>query len=636
MTLQVLIIEDSDDDTELIVRELRRAGHEVAWERVFDAPGLRSALARTKWDVVLSDWSLPGFSALAALAEATAIRPEVPFIIVTGTIDEATAVDAMRAGARDVIVKSRLARLVPAVERETREAREREQSRAALNLSEARFKRVVESGIVGFVLGDIHGQIFTTNEAFRSMLGYEQPDASLNWLDLTPPEWHAPGVAMVESLETAGGAAARELELFHEDGHRVPVLVGAVMVDAPNCLSIVLDLTDRKRAEAELARMQDQLRQAQKLEAIGSLAGGIAHDFNNILSVILSYSELAVDDLHEGDPMREGLLEVVGAAQRAAQLTRQLLAFSRRQILQPKVLDLRDVLTGMENMLRRLIGEDIELSLRTGPVPTRVLVDPAQITQVVMNLVINGRDAMPAGGLLSIETTIVELDQHFADQHVGSRSGPHVMLAITDAGSGMDRATLARIFEPFFTTKGIEKGTGLGLSTVLGIVQQSGGTIWVYSEVGLGTTFKIYLPLAATAPAEVVATPIPSRRHGTETILLVEDDRALRTLTTTLLQRDGYHVLTAESPGDALLIVEQHPAIDLLLTDVVMPRMSGRQLAERLLALRPGLSVLYMSGYTDDAVVRHGVLASEMEYLQKPFTPESLARRVREVLDGTT
>jgi PAS domain S-box-containing protein len=636
MALHVLIVEDSDDDTELIVRELRRAGHEVTWERVFDAPGLRSALTSATWDIVLSDWSLPRYSGREALGAAIEIRPDVPFIIVTGTIDEATAVEAMRGGARDVIVKSRLARLVPAVERETREARERERSRAALDLSEARFNRVAESGIVGFVLGDIQGQILTTNEAFRRMLGYEQHDVSLTWPGLTPPEWHVPALAMVEALETAGGAAPRELELFHRDGRRVPVLVGAVAVEAPNYLSIILDLTDRKHAEAELERTKEQLRQAQKLEAIGSLAGGIAHDFNNILSVILGFSELAIADLKEGDPMLDGQLEVVAAAQRAAQLTRQLLAFSRRQILQPKVLDLRDILTGMENMLRRLIGEDIELTLRSGWAPAHVLVDPTQLEQVVMNLVINGRDAMPSGGMLTIETSIVELDQHFADQHVGVRSGPHVMLAITDSGSGMDQATVARIFEPFFTTKGIDKGTGLGLSTVLGIVQQSGGTIWVYSKLGLGTTFKIYLPLAATMPIAVVAAPVHPRRHGTETILLVEDDRALRTLTTTLLHRDGYNVLTAESAGDALLIVEQHPSIDLLLTDVVMPRISGRQLAERLLALRPGLSVLYMSGYTDDAVVRHGVFVSGMEFLQKPFTPDSLSRRVREVLDRAT
>jgi PAS domain S-box-containing protein len=632
MTLHILLIEDSDDDAALIVRELMRAGHDLAWERVVDGPGMREALARATWDVVLSDWALPGFSGRAALAEATATRPDVPFIIVTGTIDEATAVDAMRAGARDVIVKSRLARLVPAVEREVREVHERKRTRAALNLSEARFKRVVESGIVGFVLGNTHGKIFTTNDAFRSMLGYAQRDVCLSWPDITPPEWHARALAMVDSLETAGGAAPRELELLHADGHRVPVLVGAVMVEVPNCLSIVLDLTERKRAEAEVERMKEQLRQAQKLEAIGSLAGGIAHDFNNILSVILGYSELAVIDLHAGDPMLEGMQEVVRAGRRAAQLTRQLLAFSRRQLLQPKVLDLRDVVTGMESMLKRLIGEDIELSVLPGS-PAHVLVDPTQLEQVVMNLVINARDAMAAGGMITIETTIVELDQHFADHHVGVKGGPHVMLAITDSGCGMDQTTVARIFEPFFTTKGIDKGTGLGLSTVLGIVQQSGGTIWVYSEVGLGTTFKIYLPLVPTAPLDLVAAPPQPRRLGTETILLVEDDRALRTLTTTLLQRDGYRVLTAESVGDALLIVEQQSEIDLLLTDVVMPRMSGRQLAERLVALRPALRVLYMSGYTDDAVVRHGVLVAGMEYLQKPFSPESLARRVRDVLD---
>jgi len=392
---------------------------------------------------------------------------------------------------------------------------------------------------------------------------------------------------------------------------------------------------DRKTAEAALRRSEEQLRQSQKLEAIGGLAGGIAHDFNNLLSLILGYSALLTDGLKADDPLREDLEAIHDAGLRAADLTRQLLAFSRQQVLAPRILDINGVFSGMENMLRRLIGEDIELrSLPAADLP-RIMADPGQIEQVIMNLVVNARDAMPRGGQLTIETTAVVLDQCYADEHLDVRAGPHVMLAVSDSGMGMDKVTQAHVFEPFFTTKAVGKGTGLGLATVFGIVRQSGGTIWLYSEPGVGTTFKVYFPALDAALPDAVSLP-PADLHtlrGAETILLVEDDERVRVLARAILKKYGYNVLEAQSGGDAILLCEQHTAtIHLLLTDVVMPRMSGRQLAERLLTIRPQMKVLYMSGYTDDAVVRHGILESTIAFIQKPITPAALARKVREVL----
>jgi len=398
--------------------------------------------------------------------------------------------------------------------------------------------------------------------------------------------------------------------------------------------SVTRELGERRRAEEALRKSEEQLRHAQKMEAVGRLAGSVAHDFNNLLSVILSYSELTLESLKPIDPLRAEIEAIKKAGERASDLTRQLLAFSRQQILTPRIVDLNRVVEESERMLRRLIGEDIALQMNYGAAISKVKVDPSQIDQVILNLAINARDAMPVGGKLTIETMNVALDQSYTTAHFGVAAGPYVMLAVTDSGVGMDAATQARIFEPFFTTKELGKGTGLGLSTVFGIVQQSGGTIWVYSEPGAGTTFKVYFPAAdgaIVAPDEVVH---PSTLQGTETILLVEDQEEVRKVAVQILKRYGYHVIEAGNAGEALLSCERHPrTIHLLLTDVVMPQMSGRELAERLLQIRPDMKVLYMSGYTENTIVHHGMLDSGIAYMQKPLLPEMLARRVREVLE---
>jgi signal transduction histidine kinase len=399
----------------------------------------------------------------------------------------------------------------------------------------------------------------------------------------------------------------------------------------------VQDITPQRLAEARQRTLEDRLRQAQKMETVGRLAGGVAHDFNNLLSVVLGYSELLRTEFPEGDPIRADLEEIHAAGIRARDLTRELLAFSRQQVLQPRVVDLDTIVREMEKMLRRLIGEDVELAAPSTPGQGNVLVDPGQIGQVIMNLAINARDAMPLGGMLTIETGRVVLDQEYVAQHPGVAPGAHMMLAVSDTGHGMDAHTRAHLFEPFFTTKEMGKGTGLGLATVFGIVQQSGGTIWVYSEPGNGTTFKIYFPLAlGEDEGATAALPSnPSLASGSETILLVEDEAEVRTLAVAILRRCGYHVLDAPNGPDALELCAQYPTtIHLLLTDVVMPRMSGPELAERLGRVRPETKVLFMSGYTDDAVVRHGILEARMAFIQKPIMPDPLARRVRDVLDG--
>ncbi len=395
-------------------------------------------------------------------------------------------------------------------------------------------------------------------------------------------------------------------------------------------------LVERKRTEAALRESEERLRQSHKLEAMGRLAGGIAHDFNNLLTAIIGYSDLALRRLHDNDPLRRNIDEIKKASNRAASLTHQLLAFSRKQVLQPKVLDLNEVVANMDAMLRRVIGEDIDLVTVLEPQLGHVRADPGQIEQVIMNLVINSRDAMPRGGKLTIKTGNVELDQAYSRSHASVRTGPYVMLAVSDTGTGMDPETQAHIFEPFFTTKEQGKGTGLGLATVYGIVKQSGGNIWVYSEVGRGTTFKIYLPpVAETVQSLKPAGTLAEPERGWETVLLVEDEGAVRNLIHGVLEMNGYTVLQADSGIEAIRICEEYEGpIHLLITDVVMPQMGGRDLAERLEASHPEMRVLYMSGYTDDAIVHHGVLDEGVAFLEKPFTPDSLARKAREVLDA--
>ncbi len=392
------------------------------------------------------------------------------------------------------------------------------------------------------------------------------------------------------------------------------------------------DITERKRAEAERKRLEEQLGQSQKMEAIGRLAGGIAHDFNNLLTGINGYAEMLLAALAPGDPIRGDLEEIRRAGERASSLTSQLLAFSRKQVIAPRVIDPNEVIERARNLLRRIIGEDIELTVVAAERVGRIKADPSQLDQVLVNLAVNARDAMPGGGKLTIETANVRLDEAYC-QAYEAKPGDYVMLAVTDTGCGMDAETRARVFEPFFTTKGKEHGTGLGLAMVYGIVQQHHGFINVYSEPGIGSSFKLYLPRVFLEPEPIGVAADPLAR-GNETVLLVEDEEVVRSLARRILERQGYTVLEAAEAASALLACSRHAGpIHLLLTDVVMPTTNGRELYGRLAALRPELKVLYMSGYTENVVAHHGVLEPGIEFLQKPFTIETLSRRVREVLD---
>jgi two-component system cell cycle sensor histidine kinase/response regulator CckA len=386
--------------------------------------------------------------------------------------------------------------------------------------------------------------------------------------------------------------------------------------------------------DVERKRIEGMLLQAQKMEVVGQLAGGIAHDFNNLLGVILGYTDLLLDRPGLSDPQRKDIGEIRKAGDRAALLTRQLLAFSRKQVLQPKTLDLNGLIAGTQELLRRLIGEHIELQFVCEPEMCRVKADPGQIEQIVMNLVLNARDAMPAGGNLTIGISTVKLDEDFASRHQPTQPGSYAMLTVTDTGCGMDSETMDRMFDPFFTTKSFGKGTGLGLTIVYGIVKQNGGSVVVHSELGLGTTFNIYLPCVAQLPeSEPLLGEVEKIEHGSRTIMVVEDDAALLQVTRRSLVELGYTVLSARNSAEAMDVSLQHPGhIHLMVTDVIMPGISGAQLASRLSDERPQMKVLYVSGYTDDAIVHHGVLEPGLAFLQKPFSPKTLARTVSELL----
>jgi PAS domain S-box-containing protein len=502
---------------------------------------------------------------------------------------------------------------------------------------------IVQSSNDAIFSRNVDGTITSWNAAAERLFGYTAEEALGNPITIiVPPDRFDEARSLLARVRS--GEPIEDFETIRRRKDRADIAVSVSIAPVLDASGKVLgvsntmrDLRALRRAEEAVRRTEDQLRQAQKMEAVGRLAGGVAHDFNNILSVILSYSALILIEEEPGSPTGADVEEIRQAALRAASLTQQLLMFSRQQVLEPRVLDLNEVLRGVAKMLERVLGEDIDLVAAPASDVGRIQADRSSVEQVIMNLVINARDAMPQGGRLTIETANVELDAAYGRDHLGVTPGPHVMLAVTDTGTGMDRATQARIFEPFFTTKEPGKGTGLGLATVFGITQQCGGSVWVYSEPGKGTVFKVYFPRVDARLDRAVPARAPVTRCGTETILLVEDQEQVREVARGILAKHGYQVLVAQNAGEAILLCEKHPGpIHLLVTDVVMPQMSGPELAKRLASTRAAMKVLCMSGYTDDSIVRHGVLESGMAFLQKPFTPESLTRKAREILDAAT
>jgi PAS domain S-box-containing protein len=510
--------------------------------------------------------------------------------------------------------------------------REVEGAKGALARSEAKFRSLIQNSSDIVMVVDGRGTVVYASPSAGTVLD-RAPESLLGaaLLDFVHPEDASAVRAELDPAARGRPATPARFRFRHHDGSwRTVEAVAANLLDDTAVAGIVLNARDLTEQKA----LEDQLRQAQKMEAVGRLAGGIAHDFNNLLSVILGQAELMLSKAGTADTWRRRLEQLRHAAQSGAALTRQLLAFSRRQVLEPKVLDLNQVVRGTEDLLRRVIGEDVELVATLAPDLGSVRADPGQIEQVLMNLAVNARDAMPQGGRLTIETANVDLDEAFVRQHRGAAPGPHVVLSVSDTGCGMDAETLAHVFEPFFTTKPEGKGTGLGLSTVYGIIEQSGGSIRVSSEAGRGTSFRCYLPRVEAAPAAPQGAVAPlEHAPAHETVLLVEDEASLRELAREVLEAGGYTVLEAANGAEALALAERHNGdIHLLVTDVVMPRLGGRAVAERLASLRPRLRVLYLSGYTDDAVLQQGVVAEDVAFLQKPFTPDNLLGRVRQVL----
>ncbi len=633
--LRALVIENDPADVELCAHELFRAGFDPHCDVVQTLEEFSGRVRAAPYDVILADYNLPGWNGMAALDRLRSEGLDIPFILVTGTLGEEAAVACIKRGAADYVLKDRLARLPVAVrgalaEKSLRE--EQARAAAALRASEERYRKLYERNLAGVYSTTLDGHLIDLNDACARMFGYasrQEAMAHTLW-DITPNR--AEMEMLIALARRQKSFTSLEVRLKRIDGRTVWVLGSASLIEAdggkPAMIEgTLLDITERKNLE-------EQLRQAQRIEAVGRLAGGVAHDFNNLLTAILGYSDIVLEQLPGGDRLRHYVGEIKKAGERAASLTRQLLAFSRQQVLAPLVLDLNAVVADMEKMLRRLIGEDIELVTVLAHDLARVKADPSQLEQVIMNLAVNARDAMPEGGRLSLATANFLVDETYAQRHVGLKPGPYVTLTVTDTGCGMDAETLSRIFEPFFTTKEKGKGTGLGLSTVYGVVKQSGGYIEVESEPGRGTAFRVYLPQVEESLTNVKERePAAAPSSGAETILLVEDEESVRTLVESVLRSKGYKVIPAARGDEALALSEQYAQpIALMLVDMVMPRMSGRELARRLAPLHPETKVLFMSGYAGSSA--SDGLDADTHFIQKPFTSEALARKVRETLDA--
>lgn len=522
-----------------------------------------------------------------------------------------------------------------------RDISERRNAEEKLRESEKSYRTLIETMNESVGMLDSQGRVIYANDQLCELTGYNQQELDhFPALDLIA-ESDRDGFARRLGDRSSGAASRYEVNLVRKDGGHCRVFVSpkpkmSMDGEFEGSFAVITDITEQVETAKKLEESEEQLRQSQKMEAIGRLAGGVAHDFNNLLTAITGYSRLILDDLKPSDPLYHDVEEIANAGDRAAALTRQLLAFSRRQVLQPKVLDLNSIVGNMEKMLRRLIGTHIDLNTPSEPGLRRVVADPGQIEQVIMNLVINARDAMPQGGEIEIRTENVNLNEQDAAAAGGLIAGAHAMLTVTDTGTGMDEKTRKKIFEPFFTTKPKDKGTGLGLATVFGIVSQSGGAITVESQPNEGATFRIYLPEAeAPAEEEVATAGLDSPESGGETVLVVEDEDVVRGLIVRTLESKGYKTLQAEHGGDALLLCERHKGgIELMITDIVMPRMSGLELAERLKPIRPDMEVLFVSGYSDEIIADHGIADGGIHFVQKPFASRVLLKKIREILDA--
>jgi PAS domain S-box-containing protein len=653
-----LIVEDSPT-TCAIIEEIVR---ELGYTTVMCAADGKTALEMTlefRPDLILMDIVLPDIDGIQVTRQIQAQCP-TPVVILSAHDRKDFVTKAGKAGAGAYVVKpptareldraitialarfndmKELARLNLKLETELAERRRAEED---LRRERDFIESVVDTAQTIVLALDTHGRILRFNRCIEAITGYSARDVlGKPWFETFLPAGDSKRIQDLFFRAVEGGPLDGKLVNAILDKSGREHLIewhNTKLFDTSGALIGVLatgqDVTEREKAEQEKERLQIQLHQAQKMESIGRLAGGIAHDFNNLLTPMIGYAEMALMDLSPADPLYSDFQEIHEAAERAKTLTGQLLAFGRRQRLEMKLVDLNNIVAAFEKMIQRIIGEDVEVATVLDPNLANIKGDPSQIQQALMNLSINARDAMPHGGRLSLETANVVLDQAYAKERPGVEPGPHVMLAVSDNGIGMNKETVAKLFEPFFTTKPAGKGTGLGLATVYGIAKQHGGTISVYSEPGHGTTFKIFFPQATdAAQPEKPAETKPRAATGKGAILVVEDDIAVRKLACSILQGHGYTVLEASSSHNALHLAETHDdPIDLLLTDVVMPRVNGKELYRRIAAVRPGIKVLYMSGYTADVIAHHGVLEAEIEFLPKPFTVEGLIGKIAAML----
>ena len=642
--LHILVIEDSNADFLMVERHLKKKELSVRCRRVDTLNGLKEAIKNENWDMVLSDYNVPQLDFHENLNLLHAALPDLPVIMVTGTVGEEKAVELLKLGVRDFVLKENLVRLVPAIERCLRDVADysaKKETIESLRLSEERFQLAMRGANDG--LWDLN---LLTNETYfsprwKSMLGYADEELE-NRYDimerLLHPEDLEPTLSRLHDyIERPTSRYEVEFRMRHKNGHYVDILSRAFMLDGEHgeALRMVgthVDITERKKLEK-------QYRQAQKMEAIGQLAGGVAHDFNNILQAILGYSHLILAKAKDNEPVKHYVEELIKASNRAADLTKGLLAFSRKQEVTLAVIDISEVIKSNEAFLRRLIREDIELKLSCSEEPLTVLADRGQIEQVFMNLVTNGRDAMPNGGRLSIETRLVTLDQEFIVAHGFGTAGIYSSFSVSDSGFGMDKETQSHVFEPFFTTKEQGEGTGLGLSMAYGIVKKHDGFITVYSEPGTGTIFKIYLPLvqASAFTGNNKVREVVPLRGGTETILVGEDDAALRRLSKNVLSHYGYRVIEAVDGQDAVdKFVEHRESIALVILDAIMPKKNGKLACDEMRIMRPDLKVLFVSGYTKDIFAEGNVFDDNSVFIQKPVPPDVLLARVREILDKRT
>jgi PAS domain S-box-containing protein len=639
--LRVLIVEDNPADAELMELELMNGGYAPRVLRVETAPAMQAALEAEGWDLVLSDYLLPHFSGLAALDLLQASKKDIPFILISGTAGEDIAVRSMKAGAQDFFVKGKLALLASAIERELRERELRsavmgrhEETLDALWQSEERFRLLVDA-VKDFAIFmiDTNGRIASWNEGAERMTGFTAEDVlGKSVSTLRPPDRADPDRLRreLDAIRQQGPAEWDDLGIKKDGSRYLPHIYCSPIFERSGkflgFVSITRDVTEQRNLEAQLA-------QSQRLESLGQLAGGIAHDFNNMLMVIMTRCDILLRSL-EPEKQRQFVSDIRTAALKNRDLTQHLLAAARRQVLEPQVVDLNTVINSAVQLLAPTLGENIEIRRELQEPLWSVHADPSKLDQVLLNLAINARDAMPSGGSLTIESRNVKADSSYARQHLGLREGEYVSLVVSDTGSGIPPEIRDRIYDPFFTTKEPGRGTGLGLSVVRGIVEQTGGRVWMYSEEGRGTTFKILLP-RYFGERQTVGIDESSPQRGTETILLVEDEELLRAVVRESLEEHGYRVLEARNSAEALSISNSFSdAIHLLLTDVIMPGMTGLALAARLSSERPQIRVIYMSGYTSQAVINHAALPVEVRYLEKPIPTNVLLRTIRAALQA--